>query len=132
MEGQARHKLGQLFVDALQPSSPEETEKLRNSPLRAPMVIVGIATVKEHPKVPAIEQIESCAAALQNMSVAAHALGFGSIWRTGAPAYDARVKTALGLKETDAIVGYLYVGTPTTRDRPAPVLRMGDFVEYWK
>jgi nitroreductase len=132
VEGQSRYKLGQLFVDALQPKTPEETEKLRNSPLRAPMIIVGVATVKESPKVPAIEQIESCAAAVQNMSVAIHALGFGSIWKTGAPAYDARVKKALGLKETDAIVGYLYVGTPTTRDRHPPVLRMGDYVEYWK
>jgi nitroreductase len=132
VEGEARHKLGQLFVDALQPSSPEEAAKLRNSPLRAPMIIVAVAAVKEHPKVPAIEQIESCAAAVQNMSVAIHALGFGAVWRTGAPAYNPRVKTALGLKESDAIVGYLYVGTPTTRERQAPVLNTADYVEHWK
>lgn len=132
VEGQARQKLGQLFVDALQPKTPEEADKLRNSPLRAPMIIVAVAAVKEHPKVPAIEQIESCAAGVQNMSVAIHALGFGSIWKTGAPAYDPRVKQALGLKGTDAIVGYLYVGTPTTRDRPAPVLNTADYVEHWK
>jgi nitroreductase len=132
VEGQARQKLGQLFADALQPKTPEEADKLRNSPLRAPLIIVAIATVKEHPKVPALEQIESCAAAVQNMSLATHALGFGSIWRTGAPAYDPRVKSALGLKETDAIVGYLYVGTPTTRERPAPVHDVGAFVEHWK
>jgi nitroreductase len=132
VEGQARHKLGQLFVDALQPKTPEEAEKLRNSPLRAPLIIVAIATVKEHPKVPAIEQIESCAAAVQNMAVAIHALGFASIWKTGAPAYDVRVKTALGFKETDAIVGYLYVGTPTTRERPVPVLNTADYVQHWK
>jgi nitroreductase len=132
VEGQARQKLGQLFVGALQPKTPEETEKLRNSPLRAPMLIVAIAAVKENPKVPAIEQIESCAAAVQNMSLAIHALGFASIWRTGAPAHDPRVKQALGLKDSDAIVGYLYVGTPTTRERPAPVLNTADFVEHWK
>jgi nitroreductase len=96
------------------------------------MIIVAVAAVKEHPKVPAIEQIESCAAGVQNMSVAIHALGFGSIWKTGAPAYDPRVKKALGLKETDAIVGYLYVGTATTRDRPAPVLNVADYVQHWQ
>ena len=132
VEGQARHKLGQLFVDALQPKTPEETSKLLSSPLRAPLIIIAVATVKVHPKVPAIEQIESCAAAVQNMSVAIHALGFGSIWKTGAPAYDPRVKAALGLQATDAIVGYLYVGTPTTRDRHPPILNMSDYVEYWK
>ena len=132
VEGQARYKLGQLFVDALQPQTPEATTKLQSSPLRAPLIIIAVATVKEHPKVPAIEQVESCAAAVQNMSLAIHALGFGSIWKTGAVAYDPRVKLALGLKETDAIVGYLYVGTPTTRERQAPLLKMADFVVYWK
>lgn len=132
VEGQARYKLGQLFVDALLPQTPEETTKLQTSPLRAPLIIIAVATIKEHPKVPAIEQIASGAAAMQNMSVAAHALGFGSIWKTGAVAYDPRVKLALGLKETDAIVGYLYVGTPTTRVRHAPILKMSDFVVYWK
>lgn len=132
VEGEARNKLGQLFVDALQPATPEEAEKLKASPLRAPLIIVAVANVKEHPKVPAIEQIASCAASVQNMSLAIHALGFASIWRTGAPAYDPRVKQALGLKDSDAIVGYLYVGTPTTRDRPAPVLNTADFVQHWQ
>lgn len=132
VEGEARNKLGQLFVDALQPATPEEVEKVRAAPLRAPLLIVAIATVKEHPKVPAIEQIESCAAAVQNMSVAIHALGFASIWRTGAPAHDPRVRQALGLKDSDAIVAYLYVGTPTTRERPVPVLNTADFVEHWQ
>jgi nitroreductase len=66
------------------------------------------------------------------MSVAIYALGFASIWRSGPVAYDPRVKAALGLKETDAIVGYLYVGTPTTRERQAPVLNTSDYVEHWK
>jgi nitroreductase len=132
VEGQARYKLGQLFVDALKPQTPEETTKLQSSPLRAPLIIIAVAKIKDHPKVPAIEQIESCAAAAQNMLVAIHAVGFGGIWKTGAVAYDPRVKLALGLKETDAIVGYLYVGTPTTRERQAPVLNPADYVEHWK
>jgi len=132
VEGKAREKLGQLFVDCLQPEQPEEREKLLNSPLRAPLVIVAVATVKEHPKVPAIEQIGSMAAAIQNMTVAIHALGYGSIWRTGAVAYHPKVKEALGLKPTDEIVGYLYVGTPTFRDRPVPEHNLADYVEYLK
>lgn len=132
VEGAARQKLGQLFVDCLQPQTPEEREKLLNSPLRAPLVIVAVATIKEHPKVPAIEQIGSTAAAVQNMSVAIHALGFASIWRTGPVSYDPRVKQALGLKATDEIVGYLYVGTPTFRERPVPEHKITDYVEYWR
>jgi nitroreductase len=132
VEGEARQKLGQLFVECLQPPTPEQTEKLRNSPLRAPMVIVCIATIKEHPKVPAIEQVCSTAAAIQNMCVAIHALDFGAIWKTGEVAYNPAVKVALGLKPSDAIVGYLYVGTPTTRERVVPDLKIADFVQQWQ
>ena len=32
------------------------------------------------------------------------------MWKTGAPAYDAGVKRALGLVTNDEIIGFLYVG----------------------
>jgi nitroreductase len=51
--------------------------------------------------------------------VAAHALGFGGFWRTGAAAYDERVKRALELRAGDAIVGFLYLGTPSVATAPA-------------
>ena len=132
VEGEARRKLGQLFVDCLRPQTPEQQEKLLASPLRAPMVIVCVATIKDNPKIPAIEQICSMAAAVQNMSVAIFALNFGAIWKTGEVAYSPEVKIALGLKPTDAIVGYLYVGTPTTRERVVPDLKITDFVQHWQ
>ena len=132
VEGEARRKLGQLFVACLKPQTPEQTDKLLNSALRAPMIIVCVATIKDNPKIPAIEQICSTAAAIQNMSVAIHALNFGSIWKTGAAAYDTDVKVALGLQPGDAIVGYLYVGTPTTRERVVPDLKVVDFVKHWQ
>lgn len=132
IEGEARERLGQLFVDCMQPATPEEREKLLKSPLRAPLLIVAIATIKEHPRIPPNEQVASMAAAVQNMSVALHALNYGAIWRTGAVAYDPRVKQALGLQPTDEIVAYLYAGTPTFSDRPVPEQAPSDFVEFWK
>ena len=64
--------------------------------------------------------------------LAAHALGYGAMWKTGEPAYDARVKEAIGLLASDAIVGFLYIGTraggPAVGTRPAP----SDFVTEWK
>jgi hypothetical protein len=42
-------------------------------------------------------------------------MGFGAMWRTGDPAYDDGVKKALGLKPGDAIVGFVYLGTPQGR-----------------
>lgn len=129
--GEARAKLGQLFADQMAPESEEQLNKLLNAPLRAPLVIVAVAQIQDHPKVPAVEQICATAAAVQNMSVAIHALGYSSIWRTGAPAFHAGVKEALGFKARDEIVGFLYVGTPTLADRPVPENNVADFVKAW-
>jgi nitroreductase len=129
--GENRSRLGQLFVDAMQPADEERRNKLLNAPLRAPLVIICVATIKYHPKVPAVEQIASMAAAIQNMSVAIHALGYGSIWRTGPPSQSAAVKQALGFNEQDEIVGFLYVGTPTFSDRPVPEHDQAGYVSVW-
>jgi len=132
VQGEARNKLGELFVEALQPDSEEKRSKLINAPLRAPVIVIAISSIMEHPKIPAVEQISSTAAAIQNMSIAAHALGYASIWRTGAVAYDEKVKAGLGLKTTDKIIGLLYLGTPTLKDRLAPEHSIDDFFESWK
>ena len=68
--------------------------------------------MREHPKVPAIEQITATAAAVQNLWTQAQALGFGMMWKTGPAAYSPRVKTALGFAIDDTIVGILHLGTP--------------------
>jgi len=78
--------------------------------------------------VPALEQIMAAAAAAQNVCVAAHALGLGCLWRTGAPAYDGELKEALGFGHDDNIVGFLYLGAIAVPGRPreldpAPIVR---------
>ena len=59
-------------------------------------------------------------------------MGFGAMWRTGDPAYDARVKEALGLAATDAIVGFIYLGTPAGRPAiPPNEPGVKDFMREW-
>ncbi len=131
VSGEGRERLGQLLVDARAPETDAERDSLRATMLRAPLIIVAIAKMKEHPNVPRLEQVASTAAAVQNMAVALHALGYASVWRTGPTASDPRVKAALGLDAHDEIVSYLYVGTPVVPDRPAPEHALSDFVEFW-
>ncbi|MDE2230377.1 MAG: nitroreductase [Alphaproteobacteria bacterium] len=126
IEGTAREKFGALLAQSLQrrePAAPAgKLEAERKKALRAPLIIVVAAAVQPNQKVPEIEQVVAVGAAAQNILVAAHALGFGGFWRTGANAYDVAMKRALGLAETDAIVGFLYLGTTKT---PGP-MRQGD------
>jgi nitroreductase len=116
IRGQARERLGEVFVEALSKRQPEAPaaaiEQERTRPLRAPLLIAVAARVdRQHAKSPEIEQVLSTAAAAQNILLAAHALGFGAKWLTGANAYDEHVKGALGLTPDDRLIGFIYLGT---------------------
>lgn len=119
-----RARLGELFAAFVRRQSatvsPEEIEKQRTAPLRAPLIIIVVARLEtHHPKIPEVEQLAAVASATQNMLLAAHALGFAAKWATGRQAYDAQVKAGLGLGERDRIVGFLYLGS-ATGDYPTP------------
>lgn len=117
IRGEARQRFGDLVADALRASepgvAPEALDRERLKPLRAPAILVVAVTPTPHPKVPEIEQILAGGAATQNILLAAHALGLGAIWRTGAPAYDPRVVEALGFPPQTRIIGFVYLGAPT-------------------
>jgi nitroreductase len=85
-----------------------ERAKLERSPR---IVVVGCAVNREQTKVPEIEQVLAAGAAAQNLFLAAHDLGFGVMWKTGAAAYDAAVKASVGLRAADHIVGIMHLGT---------------------
>ena len=102
----------------------------RAKALRAPLIIV-VAARTQVCKIPQIEQVLAVAAAAQNIMLAAHALGFGAMWKTGDPAYDDSVKSALGLETTDSIVGFLYLGTADGTSLPAVRPLPEQFVTEW-
>jgi nitroreductase len=85
-----------------------EREKILRSPT---VVVVGCAVQRQQSKVPEIEQVVAAGAAAQNLFLAAHALGFGVMWKTGAAAYDPAVKAVVGLNAQDHIVGIMHLGT---------------------
>lgn len=124
VRGAARARLGEVLAEALQRRAPngpvEAVEKARRNPLRAPLMIIVAARLQAHPKVPEIEQILSAGASAHAILLALHARGFAGIWRTGDAAYDPTVKVALGLAASDAIVGFIYCGTPNA---PTPAIK---------
>lgn len=91
--------------------SDEQLAADREKILRSPTIIVVGCVVRENPKVPEIEQLVAAGAAAQNLFLAAHDLGYGVMWKTGPAAYDAEVKTLLGLQPRDHIIGIMHVGT---------------------
>jgi len=122
IEGETSLKhLGDVFAKAqthaysLKGETPTEQQlqRSRELPLRAPSILVVVAQIIPDHKIPVIEQIAATAAATQNAQLALTDLGFGCIWRTGEFAFSDAVKAALGFQAQDAIIGFLYVGTPS-------------------
>lgn len=117
LEGDARARLGDAMAAmtlAKYPNStPEQLNGERAKPMRAPTIVALGAKVMKG-KIPEIEQVMAVAAAAQNMMLAAHALGYGAMWKTGGAAYDTGVKALLGLAPEDHIVGFIYLGTIAT------------------
>jgi len=131
IRGAARERFGQVLREALLARNPAavaaDLDREAKKPLRAPLVIVVSAPVKAHPKAPAVEQIISAGCAAQNILLALHARGYAGMWRTGAPAYDPNVKRALGLSPDDAIVAFIYAGTPSS---PPPEITRPNAIDY--
>jgi nitroreductase len=135
IRGAARERLGGLMAKAFTRRHPDATpaqiEREKNKSLRAPMILVVAAKVDEHARIPAIEQILSAGAAAENVMVAAFALGFGCAWRTGEAAYDPEIKAAFNLAPTDAIVGFLYLGSNENAPAPPAPLDLAAHVVEW-
>ncbi len=135
LEGQGLERLGELFAEAAlaRVGDPQAPEVLRapSLPQRAPLMVVAISSPKLHPKVPESEQDMSCAVAVGNMLVAAHALGLGAVWRTGEPAYDPLIREGLGLQAHEKIIAYLYLGQAMGGARSVPALDSRDFFHRW-
>ncbi len=136
VRGGARERFGELLADHLRRTHPavnaETLERERTKAFRAPLIIVVAAHCNpEVRKVPPIEQTLSAGAAAQNIMLAAAALGFNAMWKTGTPAYDETVKQGLGLEPADAIVGFIYIGTEAARSSAPVRSEWRDLVREW-
>ncbi len=130
-----RAAFGELMADCLRRRDPTASDpalqRERDKAFRSPVIVVVAAKVKRGLPIPEIEQIASASAAAQTIMLAAPALGYGAVWKTGAPAYDPIVKVALGLDAADDIIGFLYIGTRAGGSSPIPRPEAKDFVTTW-
>ncbi len=126
MTGAGRGVLGRAYADVAAAEAggartEEELAQLRakqeTKAYRAPVVIA--VAVSPAPGESPAEEIAAVHAAVQNMLLAAHALGLGAIWRTGEPAYHPLMRQAFSLREPDQIVGFVYIGYPDLTPPPA-------------
>ena len=131
--GDGIDKLSEIFEEYAKTVPGIKNEiitKYKSAPYRAPMIVILINAIKEHPKVPEIEQKLSTAASAQNILLSLNALGYSAIWRTGKLAFNPFIASRLNLEANQEILGYIYIGTTDGTNKKIPELDIEDFVSY--
>ncbi len=89
------------------------------------LAVVVIASPKDAPKVPVIEQTLSAAALCMNLVTVAEASGWGACWLSGWPSHDRDfITAAFGCTASETVAGIVHIATPGSdgTDRPRPDL----------
>lgn len=135
IEGEDLHAFGDLLAQghkSLHPdASPKKLANKAAKALRAPMIIAVCLHYKEHPKVPRIEQILTCGAAMQQMLLAAQALGYGATVLTGLNVFEDAVHKGLNLADNEELLGLFYIGTPQREMPLKPRQEPWQYVRRW-
>ncbi len=116
LTGAGRERLGEILAQSFAEKFPQAPasalDKERLKPLRAPVLIaVGVDKPTET-KVQEIENICAAAAAVENLLLAAQALGLAAKWRTGEDARNPLVKEFLGFSPDQHLIALIYIGYP--------------------
>jgi nitroreductase len=136
VEGEDRGRFGDLMAEVTALDDPgmdaAARARVRDKALRAPLLVLVAARLQAHPKIPEIEQLLSAGCAALNMLLAAEALGFGGMWRSGAVIYRPETLRGLGLDpERERLVGVLYLGTVLGERKPLPEEDPADYFSTW-
>lgn len=124
-EGEGRTRMGAILAEVVAGTPDASAERItqeRNRFLRAPVVVAVVSRTREQMPIPLWEQELSAGAVCMNMLTAAHAMGFVANWLTEWCAYHPRVMDKMGLKVTERVAGFIYLGHPVDalEDRPRP------------
>ncbi|WP_047153010.1 nitroreductase family protein [Aneurinibacillus tyrosinisolvens] len=127
LAGEGRNRLGKAYgeiavIEKGEGISEQERkelyEKAYKKAFRAPLIIAMACLPTQEERIIESEEFSAAAACIQNMLLAAHSLGYGSIWRTGKPSYHPVMKKLFGLGEKDRLMGLVYIGKPDMVKEP--------------
>ncbi|MBA3828657.1 MAG: nitroreductase [Taibaiella sp.] len=90
--------------------NPETYAKLQQAMGQASHMVIAVMKRGENPKIPLLEEIAACAAAVQNILIGATAMGIASFWSSGGFTHHKALHQHLQLAEHDMVMGLLYLG----------------------
>ncbi|MFZ4894615.1 nitroreductase family protein [Plantibacter sp. Mn2098] len=104
LRGDDRVKLGRAIAKAT------GDKGVSTKPMRAPLLLAVVATVKPSEKVPSWEQEAVASGVAHVLSLLLDDAGWGVLWRTGTYTRAKAVRKAHGLGKDELLLGWLYVG----------------------
>jgi nitroreductase len=125
-----RARLADAFVAALldrdYEASAIDIERAREKAHRAPVLLIAIAHLgRREPDTPPFERLVSMGAAIQNLLLGAHAMGFGAGLTSGRAMTSTRLRVLCRLRDDETAVCCISIGTvtqrkPSSRVHPGP------------
>lgn len=118
-----RELLGEAFALALLERDPGATltqiDAAREKAHRAPLLMLAVARLgAAQPDIPSAERLVSLGAAVQNMLLAAHAMGFGSGLTSGQAMDSKQLRCLFALTQDELAVCFVNVGTVARNNPP--------------
>lgn len=133
-QGEARLDFGKALARiAGRKPGAEERDVLEAAGLllRAPSVVAVISAPIDDGRTPVWEQELSAGALCYNLLLAANACGWGSVWLSEWITYSEEVNALLGLKGSERLAGFVYIGTATAQPQERIRPNLPDLVSSW-
>lgn len=131
-----REELAQLFEDEKRRRTPDATpqdiERARAHATQTPTMLAFVVRPESDAKVPVHEQWLGAGAALGQLLLAAHAMGFGAIVLSGERCKDAILREALGIAPAETLAGFVSIGTIVAAPPPAVRTERDRVLSNWK
>lgn len=113
------------LLERLPGADPQALLRAREKASRAPVLLGLVLRLNRTADVPQVDdQIASGGAALQNVLLAAHSMGFGARALSGQAVRTAAFRSALDLADDETFLCFIAIGTATSaprrNERPAP------------
>lgn len=135
-EGEARAEFGRELARICGENKPDaESQDVLEAaglPLRAPVVVAVISSPVDDGRTPVWEQELSAGAVCYNLLLAANASGWAGTWLSEWPAFDLKVAGILGLRETERVAGFIYLGTARVAPPERARTDMSGKVTRWR
>lgn len=135
--GDSRDALAQTFVEIKlrrnRDASTVELEQERDRARSVPVLIAVISRlVTDHPIVPVSEQYASVGAAIQNILLCAHGLGFGAKMVSGRKIQDQQLAREFMLQPSEALFGFVCIGTAVAGTSLKARVPVQEVLSYWQ